>query len=190
VWFADAGWWIAVVELQPSSWSRGSYLNVGAMWLVYPLDHVAFHDGHRQQDQGFVEFKDADRFEHGVRGLCSKALDVVADLRGSIRSYADAKARQERLLIEEDGRAGPPGPWNAYYAAAFALLSGDRRRADELAGRLEAYPATWDWEIAMKETALATLRSDRAETVIGEHVARTRAALRLPERPLEGEWKP
>ena len=29
-WIDDHGWWIGVVEFQPSGWSKGSYLNVGA----------------------------------------------------------------------------------------------------------------------------------------------------------------
>jgi hypothetical protein len=27
-WLADHGWWLTVVEFQPSAWSKGSYLNV------------------------------------------------------------------------------------------------------------------------------------------------------------------
>lgn len=33
MWFDDRGWWVGLVEFQPSSWNRGSYLNVGAQWL-------------------------------------------------------------------------------------------------------------------------------------------------------------
>lgn len=29
VWLDDHGWWLIQVEFQPSSWSKGSYLNVG-----------------------------------------------------------------------------------------------------------------------------------------------------------------
>lgn len=34
MWFEDRGWWLVLVEFQPSQWSRGSYLNVGPMWPV------------------------------------------------------------------------------------------------------------------------------------------------------------
>jgi hypothetical protein len=37
-WLDDLGWWLGVVEFQSSSWSRGSYLNVGVNWLWNPKD--------------------------------------------------------------------------------------------------------------------------------------------------------
>ncbi|TGQ53638.1 DUF4304 domain-containing protein [Mesorhizobium sp. M1C.F.Ca.ET.193.01.1.1] len=33
VWIADRGFWLSVVEFQPSSWSKGTYLNVAVHWL-------------------------------------------------------------------------------------------------------------------------------------------------------------
>jgi hypothetical protein len=32
-WLDDRGWWVGVIEFQPSGWSKGSYLNVGACFL-------------------------------------------------------------------------------------------------------------------------------------------------------------
>lgn len=39
VWYDDHGWWAIVVEFQPSSWGRGSYLNVGLSWMLYEQSH-------------------------------------------------------------------------------------------------------------------------------------------------------
>src|SRR5689334_1392764 len=36
IWLDDHGWWVGVVEFQPSGWSRGSYLNVAASYLWKP----------------------------------------------------------------------------------------------------------------------------------------------------------
>jgi hypothetical protein len=33
LWLDDRAWWLCLVEFQPSSWSRGTYLNVGVQWL-------------------------------------------------------------------------------------------------------------------------------------------------------------
>jgi hypothetical protein len=41
VWLDDHTWWLVVVEFQPSSWSQGSYLNVGAMWLWHDKNRLA-----------------------------------------------------------------------------------------------------------------------------------------------------
>ncbi len=45
VWLDDRGWFLIVVEFQPSSWSKGSYLNVAAMWLWRDKDYLSFDYG-------------------------------------------------------------------------------------------------------------------------------------------------
>src|SRR5436309_1568598 len=47
LWLDDHGWWVVVVEFQPSGWSIGSYLNVGAMWLWFEKDYISFDYGSR-----------------------------------------------------------------------------------------------------------------------------------------------
>ena len=39
-WTDDHGWWIVVIEFQPSGFGKGSYLNVGAMWLWHEKDNA------------------------------------------------------------------------------------------------------------------------------------------------------
>lgn len=46
-WIDDRGWWLITVEFQPSSWSRGTYLNVGATWLWYFKNYLSFDLGYR-----------------------------------------------------------------------------------------------------------------------------------------------
>jgi len=41
-WLDDRGWWVGVIEFQPSSWSKGSYLNVGASFLWAAEDSSGF----------------------------------------------------------------------------------------------------------------------------------------------------
>ena len=62
-WLDDRGWWLGVVEFQPSSFSKGSYLNVGAMWLWHrTIKHIQFDVGHRVADVGYVEFESEAQF--------------------------------------------------------------------------------------------------------------------------------
>jgi hypothetical protein len=56
LWFDDHLWWVGVIEFQPSSWGKGSYLNVGAMWLWKAKSHWSFDDGYRIES--FLQFKD------------------------------------------------------------------------------------------------------------------------------------
>src|SRR5256885_11111558 len=52
VWLDDQGWWLGVVEFQPSDWSKGSYLNVGANVQHGRRGERAprAHDGRRRSD--------------------------------------------------------------------------------------------------------------------------------------------
>ncbi|HEX3626856.1 MAG TPA: hypothetical protein VH280_15700 [Verrucomicrobiae bacterium] len=47
IWYDDRGWWAIVMEFQPSSWDRGSYLNVALSWMFYEHDHWTFDIGGR-----------------------------------------------------------------------------------------------------------------------------------------------
>ena len=47
IWLQDHGWWVCIVEFQPSSWSRGSRLNVGCLWLWRANDDIHFDEGYR-----------------------------------------------------------------------------------------------------------------------------------------------
>jgi hypothetical protein len=48
MWRDDRAWWLGIVEFQPSSWTRGSYLNVGVNWLWNVKDWHSFDFGYRR----------------------------------------------------------------------------------------------------------------------------------------------
>jgi hypothetical protein len=177
VWFDDQGWWVTMVELQPSGWDRGSYLNVGVMWLVYPYDHAAFCDGYRQAP--FVGFQEPAQFEAAVRQLCTKALELVSANRARLQTFADAHTRQEDLLSERPGAL-----WDLYFAAVFARLCGQHQRADALANRLASFQGTHEWEVNLQRVGLETLRSAQPMAIVDAHVRHSRLTLKLAPRPL------
>jgi hypothetical protein len=72
-WIDDRGWWIVVVEFQPSSWSRGSYLNVGAMWLWHEKDYFSFDFGSRIAR--FVRYSDERQFMPEAMKLATQARE-------------------------------------------------------------------------------------------------------------------
>ncbi len=47
LWLDDQGWWVILVELQPSGFSKGTYLNVGVNWLWYKMNYFSFDYGYR-----------------------------------------------------------------------------------------------------------------------------------------------
>lgn len=46
-WYKDNGWWVLLIEFQPSSWDRGTYLNVGVTWLWNAKGYLSFDQGGR-----------------------------------------------------------------------------------------------------------------------------------------------
>src|SRR5215469_1402855 len=75
-WLADQGWWLAVIEFQPSGWSRGSYLNVGCMWLWNVKGHLSFDMGYRVNE--FHPFESEQQFGPVAQRLVEQARDEVA----------------------------------------------------------------------------------------------------------------
>jgi|ERR1043166_6042705 hypothetical protein len=118
LWIADNGWWLVLVEFQPSSWSRGTYLNVGAKFLwsgdnVFSFD---FSFGVSARLGKFCEFVDGERFAVEVRRLAELASNEAQRLRqefATMEGTADSLAT--RVLSS---------PWGLYHAAAAAILAG------------------------------------------------------------------
>ncbi len=46
-WIDDHGWWVIMMEFQPSGWSKGTYLNVGVCWLWDRNNYLSFDVGDR-----------------------------------------------------------------------------------------------------------------------------------------------
>jgi hypothetical protein len=92
-WLDDNDWWLGVVELQPSSWTRGSYLNVGAMWLWRKTDdHVIYFGfGDRIDGAGFADASDA-AFEYAVAAMAATAAEHVQRLREQLTTVDAAAA--------------------------------------------------------------------------------------------------
>ena len=106
-WLDDHGWWLGVVEFQPSSWAKGSYLNVGGMWLWQePGHHVAFDVGHRVDGAGFIEYRSDDQFAPEARRLAVLASEEIQRLRITL---SDLDAAIAWLRDHSEGRQGWPG---------------------------------------------------------------------------------
>lgn len=79
-WIDDNGWFLIVVEFQPSNWDKGSYLNVSIHYLWRMQDYISFDFGHREND--FVAFSgDEEQFYADMVRLANKALEKVIEYR-------------------------------------------------------------------------------------------------------------
>lgn len=130
LWFADHSWWLAVVEFQPSAWSKGSYLNVAAHWLWMDVSTISFDFGGRLES--FEEYASDEQFAAAAARLAASAAEEAQRLTAKFNSL-DATAKV--LLTEARTQASrPPGHpgWMAYNAGVVAGLVGRTDDAMEM----------------------------------------------------------
>ena len=173
VWFKDNGWWLGVVEFQPSSWSKGSYLNVAAMWLWNAKVYWSFDEGGRVEK--FREFKDTDQFADVADALAIRARDETLALSHRFSSIAAVAAH---LCQKND-----ENPWHSYHAAMAALTIGDLEHAQERFRALLALEEHAPWMAALKAKVLGLSQhaagAPRLSEVVAQEVANGRALLNL-----------
>lgn len=98
-WLDDRGWWLGVVEFQPSSWSRGSYLNVGVHWLWNVSDSPAFEFGSRVHLAGtrqFIEFETEEQFWPEALRLATVAAEQIRRYRSAFATVETAATHLKR----------------------------------------------------------------------------------------------
>lgn len=182
-WLDDQRWYLIVVEFQPSSWGKGSYLNVAAMWLWYAKDYLAFDRGPGGGDVRIADFEHADDdWPLRVHRFSEKAAAAVRQLRGEL---PDVSAAAAHLLREPYGDPG----WHLFDTAVATGLTGDTSRARTLMDRLIVQPIDHDWQADRRDKmsafrAVLTDHSAFRRSVVHE-IRRTRTLLRLPDVPID-----
>ncbi len=181
-WIDDRGWWIVVIEFQPSGTSKGSYLNVGAMWLWDENDYFSFdfaNDGECRIAR-FVEYVDEKQFTPEVIRLASLAKAEALRLRSKFVSIHDAALYLPAKATRDDN------PWTKLAAAIALGYVGKRFRARWLFKSIERKKPVHEWEYKLQERARGfaeTLdRPDDFQRYVEEAIWRTRKLLKLPER--------
>jgi len=198
-WIDDRGWWIVVIEFQPSGFGKGSYLNVGAMWLWHEEDHFTFDFGN---DVGcriasFVGYVDEKQFTREAIRLAYLAKDEVLKLRSKLVSIHDAARYLPSKAAHDDSA------WTKLSAAIALGYVGKTFRARWLFKSIERKKPVGDWELRLQERARGfaeTLdKSGDFQRNVKERIWRTRKLLKLPERteldidrkdsPVRHRWK-
>ncbi len=172
-WLDPHPLWVGVIEFQPSSWARGSYLNVGACWLWYEKDYLSFDDGGRVVP--FSPVENEVQFAEAAIMLATRARDEVLGLRARFASMDQIAAH---LMA-----ASFSSIWQNYRAAIAAVLVNDMphavKRFSAIANDSTAYP----WAVELKERAsiLNVLSSDsvRFAAAINQIVEQSRVRLKI-----------
>lgn len=172
IWLDDHQWWLCVVEFQPSSWARGSYLNVGCMWLWCVQDYISFDLGYRVEP--FVEFRDEEQFETLAGNLINGAVQEVKRYRlmfPNVASVCNYYLSQE----VEDG-------WPTYHAAVACGLANKPHAARAHFEKFMKVRASTGWLANAQEDAnhLASLvDTGEFRDVIANRVRQTRKIQKL-----------
>lgn len=180
LWFADRSWWLTVVEFQPSSWSKGSYLNVAAHWLWTDIGTISFDFGGRLD--GFEEYSSDEQFAVAAARLADRAAEEAHRLAIMFSSLGDT-ARV--LLMEAQTGAsratGHPG-WMAYNAGVAAGLVGCTDDALEMIGSVLNSPADPTSVLHRTAERMFKLASDPAKLKqeVASMIGHQRETLRLP----------
>jgi hypothetical protein len=147
-WISDQRYWLIVVEFQPSGWQKGTYVNVGAMWLWRARKGHAFHVGYRIAD--FLPFYSPAQFGPAVSGLAAQAAEEVQRLREQFKTLKDIY----RYLVDHTSEKN----WQIFHAAIAAGLVGDVNTACRLFQISDSMPTRnvqWQIELRAKNAALA-----------------------------------
>jgi len=183
-WLDDHGWWLGVVEFQPSSWSKGSYLNVGAtlLWRPEPEAVISFDFGPYRVEP-FVEAQSEEQFAADASRLAERAAEEIIRLRATLPNVAEAASALER-------QARRLGGWDNWHAAVALGLSGQLAEAASYLDQVIRSEDDREWWIPVRRAAhrlRKAIEEDSAafrRLVLG-YIAMSRRALRLPAADLE-----
>ena len=181
IWIDDHAWWVLVVEFQPSSWSKGSYLNVGACWLWNLKDYLSFDYGNRVER--FQSAAGEAPFEKKAQMLAAKAKATVEEYRvrfSSIRAVSTC-------LNDFQG----DGFYSHFHAGVAAGLIGDTDTCNHHLCLVTESNEDREWALDVKRRAkdLLGLANDlmRFRKYVCSVVIETRHKMGLPavSEPLE-----
>jgi hypothetical protein len=176
VWLDDNGWWITVVEFQPSAWSKGTYLNVGVNFQWYPQDHLSFDIGYREA--GFVEYESDEQFEAEAQGFAELAKTKVLEIREQLCSPVSVKEHVASFL-----QGHRPTLWGEFHQGMSCILAKEPKEAICYFNQVLNNPHDTEWAIELKEftSKLIALIESRDDTLlfIDEIVNKSRALKKL-----------
>jgi len=179
LWLADRGFWAFMIEFQPSGFSKGSYLNIGATWLWHPRGGHIFNSFRRAGD--FISFETAAQFKPEAERLAHVA---AAEATALDRKFESLGAIARDLREEANDELSGKNPWTLYHAAIAAGLTDGQEFSLKCFQELIDQTADVDWKREIQAEA-ATLMRLLAEgrgfdAAIRKKVAHTRAVLKFP----------
>lgn len=120
VYYDDNGYYFTIVEFQPYSLMKGTFLNVGASFLFDKQDYLSYsyaYDDEVRVGKKFIKYINDEQFEKEVREYVELANEYI--LR--YREFKDIYYAKDHIVnsLNDDN-------WNKYIKAMFYFLTDDR----------------------------------------------------------------
>ena len=131
-WIDDNGYFVIQVEFQPSSYDRGSYLNVGISFLWEASeglnDTLAFNIGYRVDKAGYASYRGHDAaYEKKMEQIAEVALEKVREYR----LFRDMDYAKEQMEIQMENIPEEKRFWEVYHLAMLCFLKRDFEEGKE-----------------------------------------------------------
>lgn len=165
LWYKREGWWSCVVEFQPSSFAKGSFLNVSACLHWFPRDHFSFDLGSREKPHTPAHLEFASAIEH----YCRHALTIFDRMLGQIsQDFAFAE-----LAKTNDGH------WKHYYMLCSSIMGDRKSDVPMIWERLSACSAQFDWQQQVIAQGRTLFEGDDRKALVQSLIAESLAKLKL-----------
>lgn len=169
LWYFSGDYHLVLVEFQPSSWDKGTYLNVGLDFNWYPKDYFAFEFSYRLSD--FKKSVDEKQFEIEVKRLCDLAKERLITFKDI---FSDKKSAADKLLKFHKDKAND---WEKFNIGVLFGLGGHDKKAIEYLKTVSGNRYSLDWEIERATIArdyIKAIESGNLLTKLDEVVERTK----------------
>ena len=177
----DGGWYTIIIEFQPSSSSKGTYLNIGVDLNFYPRDYFAFSHGYREKE--FQEAEDETQFANIVNEYCDLAIERVDKLK---KEFTDINAAVKTYI-----KSSSNDHWDYFNVGIMYGLAGRFGKAKLVLTKLKNKKCEFDYEFDRNKLAVEVLTwlddESNFDTNIKNLIEKTRLLKKLP--PMEISWK-
>ena len=137
----DNGWWTIIIEFQPSSYSKGSYLNIGLDFNFYPRDYFAFTFGYREK--AFEEANSETEFLKTINDYCDLTIEKVDNLKVNFKDIWTA-TNTFKKHVDKD-------PWNKLDLGILYRLTGKVSDAKHLLLDIKKQKCQYDYEFKRQQ---------------------------------------
>lgn len=171
----DNEWFTTVIEFQPHSYGRGTFLNIGVNFHWYSQTHFSFDLGYRVAP--FINFTHPEKFSAEIEQLCKLTTDKVMAYREELSSRHKAL---ETILAHQ---FPSESLWGNYHKGTIAGLTGDMNLMNHHYNQLLKSEENIDWIHKLKSHTvhLQQLSKNRGEfeNYLSDLINQTRTLKRL-----------